>query len=53
MIMKQRGGRFGRLRDVTEIPAETDIRCPAETIFDLIIDFRGQDRWLTRSSAYH
>jgi uncharacterized protein YndB with AHSA1/START domain len=22
-------------------------------IFDLIIDFRRQDRWLTRSSAYH
>jgi uncharacterized protein YndB with AHSA1/START domain len=50
MIMKRRGGR---LRDVTEIPAEADIRCPAETIFDLIIDFRGQDRWLTGSSAYH
>jgi uncharacterized protein YndB with AHSA1/START domain len=39
--------------DVTEIPAEADMRCPAETIFDLIIDFRGQDRWLTPSSAYH
>jgi uncharacterized protein YndB with AHSA1/START domain len=43
----------GTLLDVTEIAAEADIRCPAETIFDLIIDFRGQDRWLTRSSAYH
>jgi uncharacterized protein YndB with AHSA1/START domain len=37
---------------VTEIPAEADIRGPAETIFDLIIDFQGQDLWLTRSSAY-
>ena len=35
-----------------EIPAEADIRCPAAKIFDLIIDFRGQDRWLTPSSAY-
>jgi hypothetical protein len=38
---------------MTEIAAEADIRCAAEQIFDLIIDFRGQDRWLTRSSAYH
>ena len=38
---------------MTEIAAEADIRGPAETIFDLIIDFRGQDRWLTPSSAYH
>jgi len=35
------------------IPAEADIRCPAEKIFDLITDFRGQDRWLTTSSAFH
>jgi uncharacterized protein YndB with AHSA1/START domain len=35
------------------IPAGADIRCPAEKIFDLIIDFRGQDRWLTTSSAFH
>ena len=34
------------------IPSEADIRCPAETIFDLIIDFRGQDRWLAKSSAF-
>lgn len=33
--------------------SEADIRCPAETIFDLITDFRGQDRWLTASSAFH
>jgi len=34
------------------IPAEADIRCPAEAIFDLIIDFRGQDRWLAKSSSF-
>ena len=34
------------------IPAEADIRCPADQIFDLITDFRGQDRWLTKSSAF-
>ena len=38
---------------MTEIPAEADIRCPAETIFDVIVDFRGQDRWLKPSSSYH
>jgi uncharacterized protein YndB with AHSA1/START domain len=37
---------------MTEIAAEADIRSPAEKIFDLIIDFREQDRWLTPSSAY-
>jgi hypothetical protein len=34
------------------IPAEADIRCPAEQIFDLITDFRGQERWLAKSSAF-
>ena len=34
------------------IPAEADIRCPAEQIFDVITDFRGQDRWLAKSSAF-
>ena len=38
---------------MSEIPAEAEIRCPAEKIFDVIIDFGGQDRWLTPSSAYH
>jgi uncharacterized protein YndB with AHSA1/START domain len=38
---------------MSEIPAEAYIRCPAEKIFDVIIDFRGQDRWLAPSSAYH
>ena len=35
-----------------EIPAQADIGCPADTIFDLIADFKGQDRWLTTSSAF-
>ncbi|HEY1919040.1 MAG TPA: SRPBCC family protein [Streptosporangiaceae bacterium] len=35
-----------------DIPAEADIHCPAETIFDLITDLRGQDRWLPRSSSF-
>jgi uncharacterized protein YndB with AHSA1/START domain len=35
-----------------DIPAEADIQCPAETIFDLIIDFGGQDRWLPPSSSF-
>ena len=37
---------------MTEIASEADIRCPAEKIFDVIIDLRGQDRWLTTSSAF-
>jgi uncharacterized protein YndB with AHSA1/START domain len=37
---------------VTDIASQADIHCPAGTIFDLITDFRGQDRWLTRSSAF-
>jgi uncharacterized protein YndB with AHSA1/START domain len=36
-----------------DIRSEADIRAPAEKVFDLIIDFRGQDRWLTPSSAFH
>lgn len=35
-----------------DIPCQADIHGPAEQIFDLIIDFRGQDRWLGRSSAF-
>jgi hypothetical protein len=38
---------------MTDIPSEADIQCSAEKIFDVIIDFRGQDRWLTESSAFH
>ena len=37
---------------MTEIRLETDIQCPAEKIFDVIIDFRGQDRWLTKSAGF-
>ena len=37
---------------MTEIPSEADINCPAEEIFDVITDLRGQDRWLTASSAF-
>jgi hypothetical protein len=37
---------------VPELPSEADIRCPAGQIFDLIIDFKGQDRWLAKSSAF-
>jgi uncharacterized protein YndB with AHSA1/START domain len=36
-----------------DIPAEADIHCSAERIFDVIVDFRGQDRWLSTSSAFH
>jgi hypothetical protein len=35
--------RLGGWR-ATGIAAEAGIRCAAETIFDVIIDFRGQDR---------
>ena len=35
-----------------DIPCQADIHGPAEQIFDLIIDFRGQDRWLGKSSAF-
>jgi uncharacterized protein YndB with AHSA1/START domain len=34
------------------LPAEADIRCPVEKIFDVITDFGGQDRWLAESSAF-
>ena len=37
---------------MNEIPAEAEILWPAEKIFDLIIDLRAQDRWLTKSSAF-
>ncbi|HEY7984269.1 MAG TPA: SRPBCC family protein [Ktedonobacterales bacterium] len=36
-----------------DIPAEAVIHCPAARIFDLLIDFGGQSRWLTASSAFH
>ena len=36
-----------------EMPFEVDILCPAEKVFELIIDFRAQDRWIAGSSAFH
>lgn len=36
-----------------DIPSEADIQCSAERVFDVIIDVRGQERWLTTSSAFH
>jgi uncharacterized protein YndB with AHSA1/START domain len=36
-----------------EIRQETDINAPAERIFAAIVDFRGYDRWLTRSTAFN
>ena len=35
-----------------ELPLEADVRGPAETVFDLITDFGGQDRWLAKSSSF-
>jgi uncharacterized protein YndB with AHSA1/START domain len=35
-----------------ELPCAADIRSSAETIFDLIVDFGGQERWLGKSSAF-
>jgi hypothetical protein len=35
-----------------DIPCQADIHGPAGQIFDLIMDFRGQDRWLPRSVAF-
>src|SRR5579864_4988115 len=37
---------------MTELKLETDIGAPTENVFDLITDFGGQDRWLTRSSSF-
>jgi len=36
-----------------ELPSEADLHCPVEKIFDLITDFRSQERWLGKSSAFH
>ena len=35
-----------------ELPSKADIHCRVETVFDLIIDFRHQDRWLGSSRSY-
>ena len=37
---------------MSEILAKADINCSAEKVFDVIIDLRGQDRWLIESSAF-
>lgn len=37
---------------MTELKLDADIDGPAEKVFDLIIDFGGQDRWLPRSSSF-
>ena len=39
-------------RALVEMSSDADIHCRTETIFDLITDFRGQDRWLGESSAF-
>ena len=36
-----------------ELSFDEEIGCSAERLFDLIVDLRGQDQWLGRSSAYH
>lgn len=38
---------------MVEMPSEADVHCSAEKVFDVIADFRAQDRWLTDSSAFH
>lgn len=35
-----------------ELKIDADIDAPAEKIFDLIVDFGGQDRWLSHSSSF-
>jgi uncharacterized protein YndB with AHSA1/START domain len=37
---------------VPEVRSEADIYCPAEKIFDVITDFKGQDQWLPKSSSF-
>lgn len=34
------------------IPLEAEIGCTADTVFDVITDVRGQDRWLGRSVTF-
>ena len=35
-----------------ELPSEADVHCAPATIFDLIVDLRGQERWLGKSSSF-
>ena len=37
---------------MTEIQYETEVHCTAEKIFDVIVDLRGYDRWLTTTKDY-
>ena len=32
--------------------SEADIDCSAERVFDTVLDFEGQERWLAKSSAF-
>ena len=34
------------------LTSEADIHCSAERVFDTILDFEGQERWLGKSSAF-
>jgi hypothetical protein len=45
-------GMYWEQHMTIDIPCQADIHGPAEQIFDLIMDFRGQDRWLPRSLAF-
>ena len=35
-----------------DIASEAEVQRAATTIFDVIVDFRGQDRWLTKSFVF-
>lgn len=35
-----------------EARSEAGIYCPAEKVFDVITDFKGQERWLPKSSSF-
>jgi uncharacterized protein YndB with AHSA1/START domain len=37
---------------MAELAFEADIHCPAERIFELIVDLRGHQQWLGNSPAY-
>jgi hypothetical protein len=38
---------------MSEIQLEAHVHCSPEALFDVIIDLRGQGRWLPESSAFH
>jgi uncharacterized protein YndB with AHSA1/START domain len=37
---------------MAELVFEAEVACPAETVFDALVDLPGYGRWLTSSSAY-